>query len=642
MSDGHRALGCTVLALATLAVVLHVLGARGAVDDPLWGVHTYAFFPPWILLAATVALGLTLVFARGPEAPIPRALQSLASRRSGADRSALPLVAASLLAGGVFWFARARHTLLGDGNVIVASLPQASPFHAHGPLSASIDYVVFHALQRFAPGGLSPSDLAERAVALVSVLAGVLFVPCAWGLATELIALTPGAQAARQARRAETWLLGGILLCQGYAQLFCGYVENYSFFLLAVGVYLWLSLRFLAGRSPFVLPACAALVGMGLHLSAGMVLPSLLLLAGVGACTSGRRRGMLRDVLLVGAAVAVLGALLARLGHGYRLGGAFLDVAREALLGGMRHRLAYMVSRAHLRDFSQEQLLIGPLGLAVFLPALGLAAVALRRGISSTAAFLMLLGLSWLGASWLAGDSNLGYARNWDLLASGGLVFTVAGVGYFMLRGEGNGRLAPILVWALALSLYHTVPWILVNASEERGVERMKTLPLGGGRSEMVVGNWYLRHGQLTNARWWLERSFASYSNNVSTCYLLGTVYSLQDETERALEVLGWGSELRPDDPGMRRRLIETLVAAGRREETLPHFDKLLRLPGATCRDWALQVDVLAALGRREAAAEAREKALAVCEAALPGSTPGDSLQLLIDDLRRPIEALGR
>jgi tetratricopeptide (TPR) repeat protein len=556
-----------------------------------------------------------------------RATDSLGGR-------ALLIAAKAAVAGAVFWIFRARHTLLGDGNVIVATLPSAEPFHPRAPLSAAIEWLLYGMLSG---SHAAPHAIARDAVALGSVLAGVLFVPCALLIATNLANLRPPPAEPPTTRRAATWLLAAAILAQGYVQLFFGYVEHYTFLALALGVYLWLALRFLAGRSAFVAPACAAFVAVAFHLSAGIILPSLLFLAAIGIWDRARRRATLRDLAVAGVALAVLAVFLGRLGQGYGFIGAFLGIGREAVFGGMQNRLQYMFSMQHLRDFTQEQLLVGPLGLALFLPAVYFVVRAGWRRISRADGFWLFLGASFLGASWVAGDSNLGYARNWDLLAPGGVVFTVAGLALFLReldergpekRGPEERGLAAALVAAVAMSLYHTVPWIAVNASEERGLARIKTLPLGGGREQMVAGNFYLRRGDLTTARYWLEQSFNAYDHNVSTCYLLGTVYSLQGETERALSVLEWGAELRPNDPDLRRRIVDTLTAAKRPADALPHVERLTGLPHATAADWARYGNVLATLGRRDEAAAAGEKALAMESTARRPQAADASLRL--------------
>ena len=152
------------------------------------------------------------------------------------------------------------------------------------------------------------------------------------------------------------------------------------------------------------------------------------------------------------AELLLLAVLLGRLGEGYHLFGGFVQVVREEL-GANRNRFAYWFSRAHWRDFAQEQLLIGPLGLALFLPALVLAALAWRRKITVTSAFLALLGLTYLGASWVAGGANLGYARNWDLFSPGGLIFTAAAIGLFAARGAGRRLATPALLFAMNAAL---------------------------------------------------------------------------------------------------------------------------------------------------------------------------------------------
>src|SRR4030095_2886868 len=125
-----------------------------------------------------------------------------------------------------------------------------------------------------------------------------------------------------------------------------------------------------------------------------------------------------------------------------------------------------------------EQTLIGPLGLFLFVPA-ACGFLMARRGSWRMPSFLLLLGVTYLGASFVPRDLRLGYARDWDLFAPAGLVFTAVGAWFALASGERRAPLSVAFSILLACSLYHKVPWIAVNHSFERSLERLKLLPLG-------------------------------------------------------------------------------------------------------------------------------------------------------------------
>ena len=641
-------IGRTTRVLLAAVVVLHVAGAV-LWRSSLWGTHLYAFFPGWVLPVATAALLLCVWLARSPEAPLARSIAAAPDpERWPRRRRALFLAAGSLLGGVTFWLLRARHTLLGDGNVIVLTLPEGGRIHERAPLAGYVCHLMYRFVRAVFPD-LASADAAQRAVALGSVIAGMLLVPTLWGLSTEIHRLgSPAAHAGATGKLrgrgasstspcgGEVALFFALLISQGYLQLVCGYVEGYAWLLLLVAAYLWVSLRYLTGGTPLFWPGVVGVLALSFHLSGGMVLPSFGLLAAFGLARAETRRSTARDLLLLAGASAGILLFLYFLGGGYSLLRTFVDVARQAVLGSDEPGTGYLRSWKHVADFVNEQLLIGPLGLWLFLPMMG-HALKSRAHRSPVVAYLLFLGLTFLGASWVARDSNLGYARNWDLLAVGGLVFSAAALGMYMHAKPALPR-AWILLWMLAMSLYHTAPWIALNTSEERSLARMKALPLGLGRTELVVGSWYLREGQRDQARSWLERSVASFAYNVSACNLLGNIYMLDGTPGKAVPLFDTAVRLRPSDMTYRRKLVQALVAARNPAAAATHCDVLARSGAMRAEDCMRCGNALRAAGQPDRAAQVFQQALGLYRKAWEGH-PTD-LQANLD-LGRALAELG-
>ncbi len=605
---GERFLWAALWALTAAVVVTHVLGA-GPVGGQLWGADAYAFLPHAALVAGCLLLLAAALLLSWRWAGVDRALLALPapSGRPGL-RAGLVALAAVALSFLVFWLFREGHTLLGDGIPLTRDLPRGQRFHPHEPLT----YVIHHAFYGLARGlfaGREPAEVARGTVGLSSALAGALFVPVAWGLARELARLVrpaPGesAAAAEGPARGVTTLTFVVLLAQGYAQLFFGHVENYTFNALALGAYLLAALRCLRGAAPLALAGMALVLEIALDLSAVLMVPSFLVLLGWALVTKGRRLAALRDVAVTGAFAVGLAALLGRVEPGYEPARAALGVVLQALSGhGQRaESLAYMLSGEHLRDFLDEQLLIGP--AAAFLFVAGLAGVLVARArLSAAALFMIAAGGVSLAGAWVTTDLSLGYPRDWDLFAPSGLVFTAAGL---LLALAVPWRAASLRRWLALLAcvaLFHTVPWVAVNASFERSFARFQTLPLGLGRTEAAVGTFYLSRGDTTQAVTWFQRALdANPANNVAA-FSLGRIAVKRGMYRWAARAFWTALQSRRDRADYRLAFVDAVVRGGGDPRWIkPDLDTLLMRDPDQPMYWAAYGVVCMGMGMRDSA----------------------------------------
>jgi len=400
-----------------------------------------------------------------------------------------------------------------------------------------------------------------------------------------------------------------MLVSQGFVQLFFGYVENYTWLALAITYYLLTAFAYLNGRASLLpaLVACSAAVM--LHLSAIALVPSLTVLVAHGLADARRRTALYSDLVTGTVLIVVLAMLLSMAGGGYDMVGTLWTIVR-LVVSGQGDSAGYLLSARHLSDFMNEIALIGPMGVALFVAAAALRGVG-RVGIAR--AFVLALGVSWLAATWMAGDSNLGYARNWDLLAPAGLVFTVAGTFLMLEHVPRVAMRRRLLALAIAASLFHTVPWVALNASFDRSFERFQTLQLGGGRTESTVGFWYATHGDLEQAERWLVRALDANSSNSRAHYMLGQVWMMGGRYDRAVAAFSAARVQRPDLTVFRLGLIDALVMSDHDESALKEVEELLARDAAEPRNWAIRGVILLDLGRRDEArvslARARELA---------------------------------
>ncbi|MDH3217533.1 MAG: tetratricopeptide repeat protein [Candidatus Krumholzibacteria bacterium] len=646
-SSAARFYHYTFLGLAAISLVLQAV-SLGPLRDSLWGFHLYAFLPPVVSVISwsalfVAALGLARFFARRRrhQEGEPQAEKETPTRaiihfvKVHPVRSSLVL---AVVCAALFWLLRSRQLLLGDALPLTEDLAAGHDFHPRQPLTMWIQQLLYGYLGPvFRVVGTGEQDVAQAAVALGSVIAGFFYV---------LVAAALGRMFARETSHGSgvAWLATLILLSQGFMQLFFGYVENYTYYTLAISIYLWLSLRFLRGLSPLLLPGLALIVALTLHLSAVVLLPSFVVLGVWGLAVRGKRLSTLVDLAVSAALVIAVNQLLIDI-RDYNLLAVLFDISGRVL--GARGDLIpnYMFSAGHVRDFLNEQYLIGPLALFMWVPAVVIAVRMPDRGSISTL-FLITVGSSYLAASWLAGDSNLGYARNWDLLAPAGVCYTVVAL-YFLLKHVPQPEAAvSVLKFGLVFSILHLAPWVWINHNEDLALQRFKTLPLGLGRTEVVVGNWYLRHDQLDEAALWFRRAVETNPNNGPAYAFLGMLATRQNRLQEASLSYERAVALRPDKAEFRHNYLITLLELNRLQEALPHLEWFTRTLPDNGRYWRHLRDVLSELGRGEDLIPVHERLLVFAEETL-GDDPGNEnanveAAICLMHLHREEEALMR
>jgi tetratricopeptide (TPR) repeat protein len=576
---GMRAAGyyrVVLLAIAVAGIALQA-AALGPLRDTFWGFHLYAFLPGWAAVCGwlAVAVATALLLMRPPGAW--RRADTDASSRLDSVPTAWTVALLAVVCAVFFWVFRSDQTLLGDGLPLTIDLPRGQSFHPRQPLAMWLQQTLYRSLGgAFAGTGLIPPEVARRTVAVGSVVAGVLFALTAFGLGRAIQAGRPAepasAGAARKGAPTAALLIASVLLCQGYAVLFYGYVENYTYYILTIAVYLLASMFYLKRRLPLSVPAAVLAVGIGVHLSSVSLVASFLFLAGWGLVGRDRRADAIAGLATLVAGVLLLDRLLGWLSPGYTLWDGLAQifkVARTSQGGGSG--LSYVFSWVHVRDFVNEHYLVGPLAAFLFVPAL-VYAVRRRAYRDPVAVFLTLAAGVYLAGSWAMTDPLLGYARDWDLFAPAAVCYTLAGLYFLVSQVTSSGHAKRLLTFALVLSLVHTAPWVWINHSEALTLERFKTLPLGIGRTEVVVGNWYMRNDNPAEAEAWFKRALKANPKNVNAYYLLGVLYASEGHIEPACDWFGRAVKLRPDKADYRKKYIKALFEAGRCYDAVPHL----------------------------------------------------------------------
>lgn len=458
----------------------------------------------------------------------------------------------------LFWGLRSQNHFLGDGFYRIGELAEG---HVNLRSADFLDLYVHREAWR----ALRAMGVADPAVAyaLTSVLAGGL-----WA------ALLPALARVVVPRTELQWVVPAVLLAAGSVQLFFGYVECYTLRELLIASYILLALRAIRGGA--IWPPIAVLaLGSCVHLTMLALAPSLaaVLVRARVAEFSGRRLA----ALCAGVACAGAAALAALYHLRHQYGG--LDALLPPSANGER---AYgLFSPAHLGDLANHILLAAPAAFLLLPAGLAWRRLAIARHLTAAGNGRRIPAgpreLFWL----LAAGGPLAFvavlnaklgARDWDLLALPATPLALAAIALLMgsgapapkasrsrgSRGRGGTALDPRAAFAavcVALSLLHTVPWILVNHDRNRAILMLRDMVerdphhLAGPDPRIlnfgVQLNW---NGYPAEARRYLLRAVALRPESYWAHYNLGTLEMEQGNLEAALFAMRRAAALDPSD----------------------------------------------------------------------------------------------
>ncbi len=558
---GGRSCMWLLLALAAVVVALQI-AATGPLKNALWGSHLYAFLPLAIgVIAWAIVIVAGVLLFRGRH----RNKNAASAQESGRARSFVLAAVAAVATGVLFWVLRSQQTLLGDAVPLMIDRPGGKSFHPRQPFAMWLQQQLYQLIGPwFDDGARHAQEVAGDCVAVGSVVAGVLFVFVAFGLGRTL---------GRGRSRSISWLIAVVVMTQGYAVLFFGYIENYTYQILAIAIYVLTALLYLKKRLPLAVAALALVVASGVHLSSISLLPSFVYLLVIGFRNPGGRKDATVAVVASIAGVLALDHLLRSMSPEFTLWtgiGKILHIAGSSQGGGSG--LTYMFSAAHARDFLSEHILIGPLAAFLFVPALLIGARNARIRRTPQVVFVSLAAITFLAGSWASSEPLLGYARDWDLFAAAGVTYTIAGLLILVRSVADGGMLRRLLVFATVLSLVQLVPWVWINHSEERSIARFATLPLGHGRAETTIGNHFFRKMDYGQAEQWFLRALEIDPTNPNPNYLLGRLYGLRKRYDYAARHLRRAVLVRPDKVSIRKDYALVLVEMKRCDDALVHL----------------------------------------------------------------------
>ncbi len=429
---------------AALAALIATAGGHTLGWDGLWMFALLVHIPLWLrlLLAAPILLA----------AIIPPINQS--TNQPPLHPLILPFAAL------IFWFFRER-TLHGDGPgklfLHTTATLQTDPYVWKEPLDSLLAYMLSGFFKNW---GLPP----ENAIALWSVLAGVLFLVAAGKIAGLL-----------GRDRGEEWRYFLALIASGSALLWFGHIENYSLVTAVSVASTALALAHLRGQVPLWSVGLVAGAAAALHPQAAFAFGGLLVLMDWSALGRGKWQIWLRQGVELGISGAIVPVLtvVIMFALGVPLPGSGGGGGAAGIPGG-ETQLFWMpweaLAPARLWDALVNLWLVAPL-LPLLIVGIVMALRAPRLRRDPIFAYLTLAGLGML-AYHFSFQNELARPRDWDLFAIVGPYITLWGV-WGMHNAQWpmhNGAATPQSPIPnpqsrlfLTFALVFTIAWVGVN-----------------------------------------------------------------------------------------------------------------------------------------------------------------------------------
>jgi tetratricopeptide (TPR) repeat protein len=542
--------------LLLLSVLFHLVSVYWGTPY-LWGIHFLYFFPRWLAWAMTIvtlilfipAVNRSILRFLGPLFEVP-------GRILGKLNKYLLFVFAGLASIPIFWALRTKLFLLGDGYFKLEALSTL-----HITRTEPLDGILHHQLYKLLISTFPQAD-PSLVYTVPSVICGGIFLFMLLVI-SDLLGKT----------NFHKVLIFSTLITLGSIELFFGYVEAYTTLLTGLTLFLLLSLLCIRGRTNLLFIFLVLMVSTAIHVSGIVLLPAFLYLALWKWSRQRRKFPDLSTALsLLGCALIVFVAIwkvFLAPGGGNRFA-QFLPIVSSTGYGFT------MFSWEHLVEFLNQLLLLSPAGIILFVFFLFyyLKSKSFNDPAINFLAFSSFFGLLLIfiyNSRW--GNSD------WDLRALPGLFFSLFGILLFIRWGERWLRFKVYALLVIAVSFYHVVPWVLLNADAKKSLDRYvltavndKHILSASSGGLWTVGRVLDKAGLIKEAEDVYRLGMEKNPGRVVYCSLLGNNLYAQGRYDEAIGCLEKGLELEPGSQEIRLSLAQNYLKKNELDKALPYL----------------------------------------------------------------------
>lgn len=448
-----------LLPVIVLSIVLAALYTVGLVQPSAlnWGFNALGFLPRQFFVLYLVALSAVVIYVT--KGNIENIVASLARFM---DKNPLRffLISAAVVISAAIVF-RVRIPLLGDGFYLVKNYSEAfrgiAPLYPRDePLATYYFSAVLNVI------GIPTYDQFLRAFLIAEIILAV-------GFMVNLFMIVRTTVADPRSRL----FVFMILLVMPYMQLFFGYIEIYAVVLLALSLWVNISVLYLYKKIPFYIIPCTFLLMALTHYLTLLTVPSLLFLTFLEF----RRNGIRRIIAGFGIAIAVMLLLLMMIQF---------NVEQYTSQVPYSHILSFSISSDALENYAQAYTMfsvyhaVDLLNILVLLcPFLIILLIMMsKRFVASVVAHplgqFLLFAIMPIILFLCVVKFDLGAARDWDVFSS--YVFILMLFGAHMVVSEN--RILPVKTLSLVilLSLIHSSLYWYMNSTTDASLKRYESL----------------------------------------------------------------------------------------------------------------------------------------------------------------------
>jgi Flp pilus assembly protein TadD len=516
------------LPLALLLVVWHLVPLY-MWSPSLWGIHSLYFFPRWLCgILILIAVDFFIPPVNNFVLKLFDSLLDFVQKIPSQIGKRRFFLVCGILSLPVFWLLKTKLFLLGDGYLKISDVVSGRLTYTE-PLDGIIHHQFYLLLNTLHPG-INPSF----SYTILSVLGGGIFIFLILEL-SDLLGETTFTKI----------LIFSSLFTLASLELFFGYVESYSILLVGLTLFILLSLLYLNDKINIIFVFLVLCFSIGIHVSAIVLIPAFLYLI---YWKWRKREKRYFDPF---SAISLLGCLAI----------TFAAIWKVFLMEGPNNRFGQFIplysaignkftlfSPAHIGEMVNQLLLVSPVGILLFLFFL----YYMLKSKSFRDPFLNFLLISALAGLFLifVYNAHLGIA-DWDLRSLPGIFVSLLGMLLFLRWGSRWVRFKNYGLILIAVSLFHLIPWILLNANAQMSLDRYIMSTLHDPHLLYVRGGGIWRAGRVV-----VQAGFP----------------------ERAVELLKEGMERDPEEIGNYSYIAVILSGQKRWDESIYYLQKALKV----------------------------------------------------------------
>ncbi|MBU8921884.1 MAG: tetratricopeptide repeat protein [Bacteroidales bacterium] len=490
---------------------------------------------------------------------------------------------------GSIFLLRQGHLLWGELNEAAALVGSGRWVSPGAPLATAVNQAVF---RLFNPLFFWTPRMVTG---LVSILSGLLFIPCAKAAAlamtkgrgpndTDNINGSPidGENDPARLTPERTMILSTLfVISSGFIVVFFGGSGLIPPAIIFSTLFIITSIRFIEGRSTLFIPVSLFILAVASHLSAAYLVVGLAALMIIAfRRSSSRKEALVSAIILVLSAVAIE-IIIRTIPGGISPMRFILSSCSSAVASISTGTTGRMFG-----DWGNALLLIGPASIAsliVFVP--GLKKNKGKRETETVERFLSALVISALVMILILShriESGLG----WDAIAVTGPAFTVLALFSIHRRSATIKIFASSILLLVVLGSIHSAALVIVSSSQDRGVARLASLPLAPGQAEKITGIRAYEKEDYEAAATWLETSVEKAGDDAVTWFYLGKADMKNEDYVDAISYFIRSLRIEPENVSYREELGEAYIEKRWFSDAINEFNILTSYDSSSIHYW--------------------------------------------------------